>query len=196
MANVAQELKETRVSWEVGVAETPKYLQGGLEQGKQTLRSILVHLAVHLFLLGVIDERMHIALHRAIAARRVRGEPPAHVHRDVSRLLHGLHSEISCRLDNDCPLTTDPCDDCGPVFLIVAPAGLTFLAAPRRATPQMFFATLLGLALLASRVREVICFHPPFQLAVHLVGQRGIAEPPAPARTGPNVDAHFAGYAS
>jgi hypothetical protein len=48
MPNVPQELKEAHVSWEVGFAKAPKDPQVGLEQGKQALRPILVHVAVYL----------------------------------------------------------------------------------------------------------------------------------------------------
>jgi hypothetical protein len=34
---------------------------------------------------------------------------------------------------------------------------------------------------------EVIRFHRAFQLAVHLIGQGGIAQPPAPAIAGPDL---------
>ena len=73
----------------------------------------------------------------------------------------------------------------------MAPPGLTFLAAPTCAPPQVFFPSVFGLALLASRVIEVIRFDCALHLALHLEGQGRIAEPPAPAIARPDVDAHF-----
>jgi len=55
------------------------------------------------------------------------------------------------------------------------PTGLALLATPTRAAPQRLAATLLGLALLAGGVIEVIRFHRAFQLTLHLIGERGIA---------------------
>src|SRR5262249_26339770 len=61
-----------------------------------------------IFLLRMIHELMEVALHRPVAARRVRGEPTACAHGDLGRLLHRLHREIFGRLDDDIPLATDP----------------------------------------------------------------------------------------
>src|SRR5713101_9941185 len=103
-----------------------------------------------IFLLRVIDERVHIALHRAIAAGGVRIELTARLHRDVGGSLHRLHREIAGRLDDDCPLATHPGDNGGPIFIVVPPTRLAFLAAPTRPVPQRLLPTLLGLSLLAS----------------------------------------------
>jgi len=121
-----------------------------------------MHLPARIFLLRMIDELMEIALQRPIAAGGVRIEPTARVHREVRCLLHRLHREIFSRLDNDAPLTTDPGNDRGPVFVIMAPTRLTFLAAPPRSTPQRLLPTLLGLAFLASGVIEIVRFDGPF----------------------------------
>src|SRR2546423_5898056 len=128
-----------------------------------------MHVTTCLFLLRVIDKRMHIALHRLIAAGGVRGEPTARLHRQVGGLLHRLHREISGRLYHNCPLATDPGDDGWPVFVIMAPTRLTFLAAPTRSTPQRLLPTLRGLPLLASGVGEIIRFDDPFQLTLHFI---------------------------
>ena len=66
---VPEELEKAQIPWQVHFAETAKHPQIGLEQGKQTLRSILVHLAAGLFLLGVIDEFVHVTLQGPIATR-------------------------------------------------------------------------------------------------------------------------------
>jgi hypothetical protein len=55
---------------------------------------------------------------------------------------------------------------------------------------------MLGLALLASGMVEVIGFDRSLQLAVHLIGQGGIAQPPTPAIAGPNMNTQFSGNAS
>src|SRR5215510_6409205 len=101
----------------------------GLEQGEQTLRSILMDLSPCIFLLRVIDIVMHIALQRPITAGRVRVEPTAGLDGEVRRLLHGLHGEIAGRLDDDCPLATDPRNNGRPVFVIMATARLALLPA-------------------------------------------------------------------
>jgi len=62
-----------------------------------------------------------------------------------------------------------------------APAGLTLLAATTRSATQVLCATLLGLALLAGGVIEVIRFHCACHLTIDFVGDGCIAQPPAPA---------------
>src|SRR5438128_10806381 len=99
---------------------------------------------------------MHIALQGPIAARGVRVEPTSRVHRHVSGLLHRLDGEIPGRLDDDCSLATDPGNNGGPVFVIMAPARLALLAAPTRAASQRFLPALLRLALVSRRVIELI----------------------------------------
>src|SRR5215471_15530689 len=88
LMKVAQELKEAHIPRQVGFAETPKHPQVWLEQGKQTLRPILVHVTPCVLFLGVIDERVHVALQGSIATRRVRIEPTTRVDREVGRLLY------------------------------------------------------------------------------------------------------------
>jgi len=73
-----------------------------------------MHVTTCVFLLRMIDELVHVALHRPIAAGRVRGEPTARAHRDLGGLLHRLHGEIFGRLDDDRPLATDPRNNRGP----------------------------------------------------------------------------------
>src|SRR5215211_3845597 len=130
MPNVPQELKEAHVSRKIAFAEAPKHPQVRLEQGEQTLRPILVHVTTGVFLLRMIDELVHVPLHRPVAAGRVRVEPTTRAHGDLSRLLHRLDREIAGRLDDDRPLATDPGDDGRPVFGIMAPARLALLPAP------------------------------------------------------------------
>src|SRR4029453_11212366 len=101
--------------------------------------------------------------------------------------------KISGRLDDHSPLTTDPGNNRGPVFVVVPPAGLAFLAASTRAASQYLLPTVCRLALVPGRVIEVIPSPRAFQLAVHLIGEGRIPEPPAPAVAGPTMDAQLAG---
>jgi hypothetical protein len=137
---------------------------------------------------------MPIALQRLVATRRVGIEPTARVYRDVGCLLDRLDREILGRVDDNSPLATDPGDDRGPVFVVMPPAGLAFLAAPPRSTPSRFGPARLGLAFVPSDVVEVIRFHRACSLAIHLVGHRRIPQPPAPAITGPAMDAQLSGH--
>ena len=91
-----------------------------------------MHLATRILLLRVIDILMEVSFHRPIAAGRVGGEPTARVDGEVGRLLHCLHRAILRRLEDDSPLATDPGDDRGPVFVIMASTGLTLLALATR----------------------------------------------------------------
>src|SRR5256885_9957799 len=115
-----------------------------------------MHVTTGIFLLREIDKRMHIALQRLIAARRVGVEPTARLHGEVSCLLHRLDGEITGRLDDNSPLATDPGDDGRPVFVIMAPTGLAFLAPATRPASQRFLPAVFGLALVPSRVIEFI----------------------------------------
>src|SRR5262252_6329333 len=144
------------------------------------------------FLLGVIDEVMRIALERPIAAGGVRIEPTARLDGEVRGLLYCLHRKISGRLDDHSPLATDPRDDRGPIFVVVPPPGLTFLAAPSRAASQRLLPALACLALLASRVIQVIRLHGALHLPTSLVGDRRIAQPPAPAIARPAMHPQLA----
>src|SRR5262249_48194356 len=86
-----------------------------------------------------------------IAQCSLRIEPTARAHCDVGPLLHRLHREIFGRLDDATPLATDPCNNGGPVFVVMAPTGLTFLAAPTRAASQRLLPALLCLSFVARR---------------------------------------------
>jgi len=69
------------------------------------------------------------------------------LHREVSRLLDGLHGEIAGRLDDDRPLPTDPSDNRRPILVIMATTGLAFLPPATRSAPQRLLATALRLSL-------------------------------------------------
>src|SRR5215831_13531728 len=94
-------------------------------------------------------------------------------------------------MDDDRALAADPGDDGRPVFVIVPPTGLTFLATPTRAASQGLLAALGRLALLPSGVIEVIRFDGALQLAPYLIGQGRIAQPPTPAIAGADMDSHL-----
>src|SRR2546421_3834190 len=90
LTKVPQELKEPNVPWQIQLADAAKHSEVGLEQGEQTLRTILVDVTTRIFLLRMIDELVHKARHRAIATGRVRIEPTARLDGEVSGLLHCL----------------------------------------------------------------------------------------------------------
>jgi hypothetical protein len=71
----------------------------------------------------------------------------------------------------------------------MTPAGLTLLAATTRSASQALCPALFRLALLASGVVEFIRFNGPLYLALHLIGQSGIAQLPTPAIAGPDMEA-------
>src|SRR5262245_8806915 len=94
---------------------------------------------------------------------------------------HRLDGKVPRRLDHDPSLAADPRDDGGPIFVVVAAAGLALLPPATGSAAQRLLAASCGLALVAGGVLEVIGFHRPCQLALHLIGQGGIAQPPTPA---------------
>src|SRR5262249_52481946 len=155
-----------------------------------------MHVTARIFLLRMVDKVVRIALQRAIAARRVRIEPTARVHREVGCLLHRFDGEIPRRLDDHCPLATDPGNNGGPGFFLVAPAPLALLSASPRAASPGFLSPPLPFAPLLGGVVEVIPFFPPPPPSVHLIGERGIAQPPAPAVAGPDMHPYLSGDAA
>jgi hypothetical protein len=171
---VAQKLTEPEVSGQVHFADATKHPQVRLEQREQALRPVLMHVATGILLLRMVDERMRISCQGPIAAGRVGIESTPRVHRDIGGLLYRLHRQISGRLEDDSPLAADPRDDRGPVFVVVTPSGLAFLAAtPWLASPRCLPARL-GLSLMARGVGEVIGFDRPFQLTTDLIRQGGM----------------------
>src|SRR5712691_5007273 len=150
-----------------------------------------MYITPRVFLLRVIDRLMRVARHRPVAAGRIRIELTARLHRDVSGLLYGLHREIFGRLYDDRPLATDPGNNGWPVFVVMATAGLAFLAATTRLASQRLLPTAFGLPLVAGGMVEVIRFNRAFQLTMHLIRQRGIPQPPAPPIAGPDMDPHL-----
>src|SRR5919197_1374908 len=105
-----------------------------------------------IFLLRMIDVLVEVSLQRPIATGRIGIQATPHLDSQISRFLHRLHREIFGRLDDHSPLPTDPGDDRGPVFVIMAPPGLAFLAATTRSATQMFLPALFRLPLLARGV--------------------------------------------
>src|SRR5262245_38870746 len=120
---------------------------------------MLMHITAGIFLLGMTDIVMYIALQGSIAARRVCRGPTALLPGKVRRLLDRLDRAIAGRLDDDRPLPTDPRDHRRPILVIMAPAGLALLPATTRAASQVLFSIVLRLALLTGGVIEVIGFH-------------------------------------
>src|SRR5215831_17035504 len=99
---------------------------------------------------------MLIARDQPVAAGRVRIELTADLHGEVGGLLHRLDRKVPGRVDHDATLTAHPGDDRGPIFVVMAPPGLAFLAAPPWRAAQRFRPARLGLSLLAGGVIEVI----------------------------------------
>src|SRR5215813_14937884 len=108
-----------------------------------------MHVTARLCLLRMVNKVVHIALQRAIAARRVGIEPTAPLHGEVGGLLHRLDRKVPRRLQHDTAVATHPSDNGRPILVVMAPPGLAFLAATPGMASQRFLATRLGLALLA-----------------------------------------------
>src|SRR4029450_7071656 len=115
-----------------------------------------MHLPTCVFLLRMIDVLMEVTLQRPIAARRIGIQATPRLDRKIGRFLHRLHREIFGRVGDDSPLATDPRDDRGPIFVVVPPPRLTFLAAPTRAAAQRLLPALARLALLSTRVIQCL----------------------------------------
>src|SRR5215467_5018752 len=141
----------------------------------------------------MIDVLVEVPLQRPIAAGRIGIQAAPRLDRKIGRFLHRLHREIFGRVDDHSSLPTDPGDNRWPVFVVMAPPGLAFLAAPTWSASQHLLPALLGLPLVAGGLVEVIRFHRAFQLAVHLIREDRIPEPPAPAVAGPTMDAQLSG---
>src|SRR5262249_9022480 len=109
-----------------------------------------MHVTTGIFLLRMIHVLMHVTRHRPIATGGVRVEPTARVHCQVRRLLHRFDGEIPGRLEDDCPVPTDPGDNRRPILVIMAPPRLALLPAPTRPAPQQLRATTWRLPLVAS----------------------------------------------
>src|SRR5262245_51973854 len=140
-----------------------------------------MHVTARILLLRRVDTVVRLALEPAIAAGRVRIEPTARFDGEVGRFLHRLYGKVPRRLDHDTSLTADPRDDGGPILVVMAAPGLAFLAATPWRAAQCLFPALLGLALVAGGMIQVVGFDRPRHLPLHLVGQGGIAQPPTPA---------------
>src|SRR5919204_2625389 len=134
-----------------------------------------MHVPARIFLLRMVDKVVRIALERAIAAGRVCIEPTARFDGDVGRFLHRLYGKVSRRLDHDTSLAADPRDDGGPILVVMAAPGLALLAATPWRTAQYLFPALLGLALVAGGMIQVVGFDRSRQLPLHLIGQGRIA---------------------
>ena len=155
---VAQKLKEPDVPRQVELADPPKHAQVGLEQREQTLGPILVHVPTGVFLLRVMHCVMLIARDQPVAAGRVRIELTAGLHGEVGGLLHCLDRQVPGRVDHDATLTAHPGDNRGPIFVVMAPPGLAFLAAPPWRAAQRFRPARLGLSLVSGGMIKVIGF--------------------------------------
>src|SRR5262247_3383472 len=98
-----------------------------------------MHVPTGILFLRMIDERVHVALHRPRATRGVRIESAPRLDREVGRFLHCLDGKVPRRLNHNTSLAADPRDDGGPILVVMAAPGLTFLAAtPWRAAQCLF----------------------------------------------------------
>src|SRR5215831_14641201 len=107
-----------------------------------------MHVTARIFLLRMVNKVVHIALQRAIAARRVGIESTAPLHGEVGGLLPRLDRKVPRRLHHDTAVATHRGDNGRPILVIMAPPGLTFLAATPGVASQRFLAARLGLSLL------------------------------------------------
>src|SRR5215467_10728405 len=135
----------------------------------------------------LVDKVVRIALQRAIAAGRVGIETTARFDGDIGCFLHRLDRKVPCRLDDDSSLAADPGDDRGSVFVVMASTGLAFLAAPPGLATQYLLPAVCRLALVARSMVEIIRFDRAVQLALYLIGQGGIPEPPTPPIAGADM---------
>jgi len=108
-------------------------------RAEQALGPVLMHVPPRVFLLGMIDKVVSIALERPIAAGGIGIQLIARLHGDVGSLLHRLHGEIAGRVEDDSPLAADPGDNRGPVFVIWPRPGSRFFRRPRARRPKDFF---------------------------------------------------------
>src|SRR5215813_9022055 len=118
-----------------------------------------MHVTPCILFLRMIDERVHVALHRPIATRGVRIESAPRLHGEVRGLLHRFDREIAGRVDDHRSLATDPGDDGRPVFVVMPSTGLAPLTTSTCAASQRLLATTLRLALVARSMGEVIRFY-------------------------------------
>src|SRR5262247_2842607 len=107
---------------------------------------------------------MLITRDQPVAAGRVRVELAAGLYSEVGGLLHRLDRKVPGRVDHDAPLTAHPGDNGRPIFVVMAPPGLAFLAAPPWRAAQRFRPARLGLSLVSGGMIEVIRFHGALQL--------------------------------
>jgi len=97
----------------------------------------------------LIDELMQVALQCPIAAGRVRIELTTRLYGEVRCLLDRLDGKVPRHLNHDTSLAADPRDDGGPILVVMAPAGLAFLAATTRLAIQRLLPTHFDLPLVA-----------------------------------------------
>jgi len=110
---------------------------------------------------------------------------------EVPCLLHRADREIPHRLHHDGSLAARPRDHGRSGIVVMTPAGLTLLAAPTRSASQALLPALFRLAFLASGVVEFIRVNGSLDLALHLIGQGGMAQPPTRAIAGPDMETHL-----
>ena len=103
LMKVAQELEESHIPRQIRFADASNHAQVGLQQGKEALRSVLMHITTGIFLLRVVDILVEVARERPIAAGRVGVQPTAGLDGEVRRLLYGRLLPIGMRDRGVCP---------------------------------------------------------------------------------------------
>ena len=94
-----------------------------------------MYLTAGIFLLRMIDEVVHVAPQRPVAAGRVGIEATARLHGEVGRLLHRLDREVPRRLDDGTTLAAHPGDD-GRAILVVVTRALKSGGIPGQTTSR------------------------------------------------------------
>src|SRR5262245_44802800 len=139
---------------------------------------------------------MLITRDQPVAAGRVRVELAANLYGEVGGLLHRLDRKVPCRVDHDTTLTAHPGDNGRPIFVVMAPPGLAFLATPPWLAAQRFRPSHLGLSLESGGMIQVVGFDCPRQLPLHFVGESRMAQPPTPAIARPHMHPHLSDNAT
>jgi len=191
---VPQELQEADLPRQVACAHATEHASGGLAEGQQARRPMLMPVTTRVLWLGVMDERVPLPLARPLAARRVGAEPTARVPGAVGGLLDRLDRAILDRLQPDGTLTTHPRAARRSVCVLMPPARCALLTPPTGPAPPCLRPAGWGVACGARRLRPLIRRHRARPPTSGVGGDGGLPEPPAPALPGPTLDAQLSGH--
>lgn len=121
LTSVAQALQAPDIPGQGGFAHAATHPHVRREQGAEARRAMLLPLPARVFLLGLVDQRVDVALDRPGAAGRVRGQPTARWDGESSGRLPRLPRAIAGRLEHDGTLTAAPRDERRPSFVARRP---------------------------------------------------------------------------